>query len=225
MSASVLRIVVAASMLAASCPLPASAQFGLPGMPRIGRVPLPVPGPGRAFRVLPGMHFGKFRRTFGIIGAIAVGSVILHRLNRREGAEVTRRTRVVLDKDPNQEVTDVYQTPDGSKQVKITAGPTQKVSNFRDDPALQATADFIRQDGSSESGKSRGKSDTMSAGEVVKVEKLPADADCRKVTMEMEVKSIGKGKKKAEPQSADDGKTTNVSVLCNTGGEWKPASI
>jgi|RhiMethySRZTD1v2_1073278.scaffolds.fasta_scaffold03924_2 hypothetical protein len=224
MPASVLRIVVAATMLAASCPLPASAQFGLPGMPRVGRLPLPVPGPGRAFRVLPGMHFGKFRRTFGIIGAVAVGSVILHRLNRREGVEVTRRTRVVLDKDPNQEVTDVYRTPDGSKQVTITAGPTQKVSNFRDDPALQATAESIQQGNSSESGKSKGKSDTLSASEVVKVDQLPGDADCRRVTMQMEVKSAAKGRKKAEQQS-DDGKTTNVSVLCNTGGEWKPASI
>jgi hypothetical protein len=44
------------------------------------------------------------------------------------------------------------------------------------------------------------------------------------VTMQMEVKSAAKGRKKAEQQS-DDGKTTNVSVLCNTGGEWKPASI
>lgn len=224
MPASALRVAVAAALLAASCPVPASAQFGLPGMPRIGRVPLPLPGPGRAFRVLPGMHFGKFRRTFGVIGAIAVGSVILHRLNRRDGVEVTRRTRVVLDKDPNQEVTDIYQTPDGSKQVTITAGPTQKVSNFRDDPALQATADSIQQGNSAESGKSKGKSDTMSASEVVKVDQLPPDADCRKVTMEMEVKSTGKSKKKAEQQSADT-KSTNVSVLCNAGGEWKPASI
>lgn len=225
MPACMLRVVVAASLLLASCPLPAAAQLGLPGMPRVGRVPLPLPGgPGPAFRVLPGMHFGKFRRTFGIIGAIAVGSVILHRLSRREGAEVTRRTRVVLDRDPNQEVTDVYRTPDGSKQVTITAGPTQKAASFRDDPALQATAESLQQGSSAESGKSKGRSDTLSVSEVVKVDQLPEDASCRKVTMEMEVKSTGKAKKKAE-QPAGDSKTTNISVLCNTGGEWKPASI
>jgi hypothetical protein len=219
-----IRIVVASAVLLASSPFPAGAQFGLPGMPRVGRVPLPLPGgPGRAFRVLPGVHFGKFRRAFGIIGAVAVGSVILHRLSRREGAEVTRRTRVVLDKDPNQEVTDVYQTADGSKQVTITAGPTQKVSHFKDDPALQTTAEAIGQADSSESSKARGKSDTLSASEVVKVNELPEDANCRKVTMEMEVKSTARSKRKAE-QTADS-KSTNVSVLCHTGGEWKPASI
>lgn len=109
MRAPVLRLLVAAVLMLVVSPWPASAQFGLPGLPRIGRVPLPVPGPGRLLhRGLPGMHFGRFRRTFGIIGAVAVGSVILGRLSRRDGAEVTRRTRVALDKDPNQEVIDTY---------------------------------------------------------------------------------------------------------------------
>ena len=91
------------------------------------------------------MHFGKFRRTFGIIGAVAVGGVILGRLSRRDGAEVTRRTRVALDKDPNQEVIDTYKTTDGNKQVTITAGPAQKVSDIKDDPVLRTTADTIQQ--------------------------------------------------------------------------------
>ena len=215
---------LAACVLAASCPLPASAQFGLP-MPRVGRVPLPlpVPGPGRHLRVLPGVHFGKFHRAFGVIGAIAVGSVILHRLNRREGAEVTRRTRVVLDKDPEQQVVDVYRTPDGNKQVTITAGPVQKVGTFKDDPALQATSDSLQQARENEGAKSKGKSDSLSPTEVVKVDQLPEDANCRKLTMEMEVKASGKGTKKAE--QGEDTKSTNVSVLCQSAGEWKPASI
>ena len=123
MRAPVLRLLLASSLVLAATPWPANAQFGLPGLPRVGRV-LPLPGPGRVLgRGLPGMHFGKFRRAFGIIGAVAVGSVILGRLSRRDGAEVTRRTRVALDKSPDQEVTDTYRTPNGNTQVTITAGP------------------------------------------------------------------------------------------------------
>lgn len=207
----VLRMLVASSLILAIAPWPASAQFGLPGLPRIGRVPLPLPGPGRILNR--GLHFGKFRRTFGIIGAVAVGGVILGRLSRRDGVEVTRRTRVVLDKDPNQEVIDTYKTTDGNKQVTITAGPAQNVSDIKDDPALRTTADTIQQTNSETAGKN--KADAKPDTDVVHIDQLPADAQCRKVTTEMETKSGGK---KA------DSKSTNVSILCQTGGEWKPAS-
>ena len=215
MRAPVLRMLVASSLILAIAPWPASAQFGLPGLPRIGRVPLPLPGPGRILNR--GLHFGKFRRTFGIIGAVAVGGVILGRLSRRDGVEVTRRTRVVLDKDPNQEVIDTYKTTDGNKQVTITAGPAQNVSDIKDDPALRTTADTIQQTNSETAGKN--KADAKPDADVVHIDQLPADAQCRKVTTEMETKSGGK---KAESKA--DSKSTNVSILCQTGGEWKPAS-
>jgi hypothetical protein len=222
MRAPVLRMFVASSLILTLTPWPASAQFGLP---RIGRV-LHLPGPGRILNR--GMHFGKFRRTFGIIGAVAVGGVILGRLSRRDGAEVTRRTRVVLDKDPNQEVFDTYKTTDGNKQVTITAGPAQKLADIKDDPVLRTTADTMQQtsgdiDNKVADGKTRpdakSKTENKADGEVVRIDQLPVDAQCRKVTTEMEVKSNGK---KAESKA--DSKTTNVSILCQMGGEWKPAS-
>ena len=143
MRAPLLRVLLASALMVASTPWPASAQFGLPGLPRIGR--LPLPGPGRIIgRGLPGMHFGKFRRAFGIIGAVAVGTVILGRLSRRDGAEVTRRTRVALDKSPDQEVTDTYRTPNGNTQVTITAGPAQKAAGFKGDPVLRQTPSSSR---------------------------------------------------------------------------------
>jgi hypothetical protein len=206
--------------MVAAVPWPAGAQFGLPGMPRVGRVPLPVPGASpHMFRVLPGMHFGKFRRAFGIIGAVAVGSVILGRLSRREGAEVTRRTRVVLDRDPNQEVVDTYRTADGSKEVTITAGPAQRMTDFKDDPALRQTAEVVQQ-GNEPAAKGRSRSEIKAESDVVKLDQLPEDAQCRKVTTEMEIKSA---RKKAEPTA--DSKAANVSILCHVGDDWKPASI
>ena len=220
MRAPLLPMLVASSLMLAATPLPARAQFGLPGLPRVGRMPLPLPGPGRVLRrglPLPGLHFGKFRRTFGIIGAVAVGGVILGRLSRREGAEVTRRTRVVLDKDPNQEVSDTYKTTDGNKQVTITAGPAQKVSDVKDDPVLRKTADTIQQTSGQMDAKN--KADTKPDADVVRIDQVPADTTCRKVTTEMEIKSGGK---KAE--SKVDTKTTNELILCHMNGEWKPAS-
>ena len=216
MAATLLRLLLASTFALAALPETASAQFGLP-MPRVGRLPLPLPGPGRHLRVLPGVHFGKFRRTFGVIGAVAVGSVILGRLSRRDGTEVTRRTRVMLDREPNTEVSDVYQTTDGNKQVVISAGPAQKPSEFKGDPALQQTSDFVGSAGTASAGK--GKATAKAENDVIKIDQLAQDSQCRKVTTEMEVK----GGKKAS--SAGDAKTTNVAILCQTAGEWKPVSM
>jgi hypothetical protein len=213
-------MLLASSLVLAITPWPASAQFGLPGLPRIGRVALPLPGPGRILNR--GLHFGKFRRTFGIIGAVAVGGVILGRLSRRDGVEVTRRTRVALDRDPNQEVIDTYKTTDGNKQVTITAGPAQRVSDFKDDPALRTTADTMQQTGNETASKN--KADSKPDADVVRIDQLPEDAQCRKVTTEMETKSGGKKAESKKAESKGDSKSTNVSILCQSGGEWKPAS-
>jgi len=223
MRAPLLRMLVAAALIVATTPWPASAQFGLPGMPRVGRMPLPLPGPGRVLGrglPLPGLHFGKFRRAFGILGAVAVGGVILGRLSRRDGVEVTRRTRVALDRTPDQEVIDTYRTTDGNKQVTITAAPAQKVSEIKDDPVLRKTADTIQQSSGEVGGKN--KADVKPEADVVRVDQLPEDAQCRKVTTEMETKSGGKKARSKVDQA--DSKSTNVSILCQMGGEWKPAS-
>jgi hypothetical protein len=93
---------------------------------------------------------------------------------------------------------------------------------------LRTTADTMQQtsgdiDNKVADGKTRpdakSKTENKADGEVVRIDQLPVDAQCRKVTTEMEVKSNGK---KAESKA--DSKTTNVSILCQMGGEWKPAS-
>lgn len=167
------------------------------------------------------MHFGKFRRAFGIIGAVAVGSVILGRLSRRDGAEVTRRTRVALDKSPEQEVTDTYRSTNGNTQVTITASPAQKVAGFKGDPALQQTADAIQQSGDETAGKS--KADVKPMNDVMRFDDIPEDTECRKVTTEMEIKSGGK-KSESKAEAKADSKSTNVSIMCQMGADWKPAS-
>ena len=149
------RLLLASVLILAASPLPASAQFGFPGLPGGGRgpLPLPLPGPGLpgAGRVLVGpgafpiLPFGRVHRTFGIIGAVAVGAVILGRMSQRDGVEVTRRTRDCLDRDRDREVVETYQTKDGGNRVTITAAPVQRVSDIKDDPALKQTADTAKQ--------------------------------------------------------------------------------
>lgn len=124
---------------------------------------------------------------------------------------------MALDQSPDQEVIDTYRTTDGNKQVTITAGPAQKVSDIKDDPVLRTTADTIQQTGGATDGKN--KADVKPDADVVRVDQLPEDARCRKVTTQMEIKSGGK---KAESKA--DSTSTNVSILCQMGGEWKPAS-
>jgi hypothetical protein len=206
--------------------LPAQAQFGLPvPLPNVRNIPLPVPGPGRHLHrgVLPGVVFHRHRRTFGIIGAVAVGTIILGTLSRRDALEVTRRTRIVLDRDPDVEVVEQYDTRDGNRRVVITAGPSQKVSDIKDDPALKQTSETVEQAGGSAgaTGKKGAKKDADKKDvDVVKVDDLAPDAPCRKVTTEMQSKA---GKKKND--SEGDAKTSNTSILCQgSGGEWKPAS-
>ena len=223
------RLLLACVLILAASPLPASAQFGFPGLPGGGRgpLPLPLPGPGLpgAGRVLVGpgalpiLPFGRAHRTFGIVGA-----VILGRMSQRDGVEVTRRTRVVLDRDRDREVVETYQTKDGGNRVTITAAPVQRVSDIKDDPALKQTADTAKQaTADKQAGKQATKSNketTSLDSEFLKVDQLPPDTQCRKVTTEMENKNAKKGAKQLS-----DSKSSNTSILCQTsGGQWKPAS-
>jgi hypothetical protein len=229
-----MRLLLASSLILAMDPLPASAQFGFPGLPggglpgmRRGPLPLPVPGPGLGRGLFPVLPFGRVHRTFGIIGAVAVGAIILGRMSRRDGVEVTRRTKVVLDRDRDREVVETYRTRDGGDRVTITAAPVQHVSDLKDDPVLKQTAETAKQassenpGGKSEKRAAKGKNATTSLdNEFVKVDQLPPDTQCRKVTTELEAKPGKKGSKQAS-----DSKSSNTSILCQTsGGEWKPAS-
>jgi hypothetical protein len=246
-----------ASLLIVATPLPALAQFGFPGLPggglpgmRRGPLPLPLPVPGRGFGrgFFPGMPFGRMHRTFGILGAVVVGSIILGRLSRRDGVEVTRRTKVMLDRDRDREVVETYRTKDGGNQVTITAAPVQRVSDIKDDPVLKQTADTAKhatEEAQAEKQNARSKNTTKLEGEFLKVDTLPPETQCRKVTTEFELKTAAKrgGKKeerRANSQGPDaradsqggsnksqtsDNKSSNTSILCQTtGGEWKPAS-
>jgi hypothetical protein len=226
MRAPAVRLLLASSLVLATGLLPASAQFGLPGLPGGGgfRAPLPFPGPGRGLGrgIFPVLPFGRVHRAFGIIGAVAVGSIILGRMSRRDGVEVTRRTKVVLDKDRDQEVIDTYQTRDGGNRVTITAAPVQRVSDIKDDPVLKQTSETAQKASTeNETGKAgKGKKEQKLESEFVKVDQLPPDAQCRKVTTELETKPSKKAAK-----DAGDNKSSNTSILCQTsGGEWKPAS-
>ena len=224
------RLLLASLLILGTSPLPASAQFGFPGLPGGGRggLPLPLPGPGLPGRgrilgpgVFPILPFGRVHRTFGIIGAVAVGTIILGRMSRRDGVEVTRRTKVVLDRDRDREVVETYQTRDGGNRVTITAAPVQRVSDIKDDPVLKQTADTAKQAGAAEKQAGKGKKEaTTLDNEFVKVDQLPPDAQCRKVTTELEDKNAKKGAKQLS-----DSKSSNTSILCQTsGGAWKPAS-
>jgi hypothetical protein len=225
MRAPVLRAMLV-SLLTVTAPLPALAQFGFPGLPVPGMrraplpLPLPVPGRGIGIGVFPILPFGRIHRTFGIIGAVAVGSIILGRMSRRDGVEVTRRTKVMLDKDREREVVETYRTQDGGNSVTITAAPVQRVSDIRDDPVLKQTAETAKAAGADKQA-SKGKKTNTLESEFVKVDQLPEDANCRKVTTELELKTPPK-----TAQQASDNKSSNTSILCQTaGGAWKPASI
>src|SRR5262245_5128386 len=111
MRAPVTRTLLVAALLLATGPIPAQAQFGVPGMRPIR--PIPVPGRGLGRGRLPAMPFGRMHRSFGIIGAVVVGGVIMSRLSHRDGMEVTRRTKAVVDRDRDREVVETYQTRDG----------------------------------------------------------------------------------------------------------------
>jgi hypothetical protein len=225
------RLLLTCGLVLVAGSLPASAQFGF-GLPGGGRGPLPLPlpgpglpGPGRVLvgpAIFPIVPFRRVHRTFGIIGAVAVGGIILGRMSRNDGVEVTRRTKVVLDKDRDREVVDTYQTKDGGSRVTITAAPVQRVSDIKDDPVLKQTADTAKQAGAPEKQNTKGKKETTTLdSEFLKVDQLPPDTQCRKVTTELESKA--QAKKGAKQVS--DSKSSNTSILCQTsGGEWKPAS-
>lgn len=252
-------LLAAALVVATIPPPPAQAQFGLkrafrvaPG--RILRAPtkiLPVPGIGRGVGILPLMVLGgPFRGALGVVAAVAVGTIILERLSRSERTEVARRAKVVVAKNPDQRVQDVYTSKDGTKQVTIVAEPMQKASDLKNDPSIQLASDKVVTPGAT-NGTEVAAANTPSGGtttapagggtptatdakapapaaggtapaakpvkdtEVVYINEIPPETQCRKVITELEIK-----KKKGEAE-----KNSNTAIFCQTApGEWKPAS-
>ncbi|MGE0022740.1 MAG: hypothetical protein AB7S70_03805 [Hyphomicrobium sp.] len=243
-----LCVFLAAAVAVTSLPPPvAEAQFGIRrAFKKVVRAPARVL-PGVAAPVIGGaiLFGGPFRGAFGIVAAVAIGAVIFEHLSRSERREVARRSKVVVAKDPEQRVSDTYTSKDGKKQVTIVAEPTQKASDLKNDPAILVAADKVATpDGKADGAAppSGFASDTSKASdappavpppadsnaapaakpvvdeEVVRINEIPPDTQCRKVTTNLELR-----KKKDQP-TADETKT-NTAVFCQTApGEWKPAS-
>lgn len=200
----------------------AQAQFGLPGIPSPRGVPLPGVGvPGARIPVpvpLPGLYGRNgLGRTLGIIGAVTVGAVILHKLSVNDRREVTRRARVVVERDHDQRVVDTYRSKDGRHEVTMTAEPVQKASEFVDDPALQKMSEIKQDNVATAKTTGKGKGPEVE-DEVIRIAELPPEASCRRVTTAYE--------SKAQPAKGQvtETKQSNVSIMCQTqAGAWKPA--
>lgn len=135
---------LAVSVAVTSLPPPAEAQFGLRrAFKSVVRAPLRVL-PRAAIIGAPLVLFGgPFRGVFGVVAAVAIGSVIFGHLTKYERKEVSRRAKVVVAKDPEQRVTDTYTSKDGKRQVTITAEPTQKAADLKNDPAILVASDTV----------------------------------------------------------------------------------
>jgi hypothetical protein len=209
---------------------------------------LPGPGIGVAGIGVPLVVFGgPFRSAFGIVAAVAVGAVIFNHLTKSERREVANRAKVVVAKDPEQRVSDTYTSKDGKKQVTIVAEPMQKASDLKNDPAILVTADTVvapdangapapgtnvasdTTSNATDAGAQAAPSASATAAstpaakpvvdeEVVRINAIPPDTQCRKVTTELELR------KKKGQETADE-KSANTAIFCQTApGEWKPAS-
>jgi len=240
-----LCVLLAASVAATSLPPPADAQFGVR---RAFKKAIRTPGrilPGVAAPIIGGaiLFGGPFRKAFGVVAAVAVGVVIFEHLSRHERREVARRARVVVEKDPDQRVSDTYTSKDGKKQVTIVAEPTQTASDLKNDPAILVMADtVVAPNSTSDAPPPSGFAADASGGigtqvtppaaanppapaakpvvdeELVRIGEIPPDTQCRKVTTELELR-----KKKDQTEGAE--KSTNTAIFCQTApGQWKPAS-
>jgi len=241
MAARILCLFAALSLAITSLPPPAGAQFG-------GRRNLKGAVRAPAARILPhaaaplAAFGGPFRGAFGVVAAVAVGSVILEALSKAERREVARRAKTIVAKDPDQRVTDTYTSKDGTKQVTIVAEPMQSASDLKTDSALLVVADKVVDP----SGKDKSASPARDAApvvdtdvegasssadkkaepqakpvvdeEVVKIGDIPPDTKCRKVTTDLEIR-------KKKDQATPDQKNSNTAIFCEMApGKWKPAS-
>lgn len=247
-----LCLLLAASVAATSVPRPADAQFGVK---RAFKKVIRTPGrilPGVAVPIIGGavLFGGPFRRAFGVVAAVAIGVVIFEHLSRHERREVARRARVVVEKDPDQRVTDTYTSKDGKKQVTIVAEPTQKASDLKNDPAILVVADTVvaPNDGAKGAAPPSGFAADATGGATAtdtprSAAVPPADtkqaAPAAKPPVDEELVRIGEippdtqcrkvttelelRKKKDQTEGAE--KNTNTAIFCQTApGQWKPAS-
>lgn len=218
-------LALAGGLVAGARPESARAQFGLPGIPSPRGVPLPgIRGPGRVVVPvpLPGLYGRNgLGRTLGIIGAVAIGTVILHKLSVQDRREVARRARLVVERDQDRRVVDTYRSKDGRHEVTMTAEPVQRASDFTDDPALQKVPE-AKEDNVATAKTTRKGKGSEAEDEVIRLASLPADTNCRRVTTEYEAKTKS-GKTQAK-DNVKETKQSNVSIMCQTqAGSWKPA--
>jgi hypothetical protein len=246
-----LCVLLAASLAAASVPRPADAQFGVK---RAFKKVIRAPGrilPGVAAPIIGGaiLFGGPFRKAFGVVAAVAVGVVIFEHLSRHERREVARRARVVVEKDPDQRVTDTYTSKDGKKQVTIIAEPTQKASDLKNDPAILVVADKVVAPDDHPKGAAPPSGFAADAtGGATATDTPPAAppraeakqaAPAAKPVADEELVRIGEippdtqcrkvttqlelRKKKDQTEGAET--NTNTAIFCQTApGQWKPAS-
>lgn len=244
------RAIAGAAILALCASSAAQAQFGLPGLPG-PRINIPGGGghhgprlnPGVALVPIPGLYGRNgLGRTLGIIGTVAVGAVILQRLSVQDRREVTRRARVVVERDYDNRVVDTYRSRDGRSEVTVTAEPVRRASDFVDDPGLVKIADTKQQEqaqaqmpgqaqapkqepaqkqATQKTAKATTAEDRPDKDDVVRLAELPQDTNCRRVTTELSTKAQP-AKGQAAPTTADT-KETNVAIMCQTDKGWKPA--
>lgn len=241
-----LCVFLAAAVAVTSLPPPAEAQFGIRrAMKRVIKAPARVLT--APLRVVPGVVGGPFRAAFGVVAAVAVGAVIFNLLPKHERREVARRSKVVVAKDPDQRVEDVYTSKDGRRQVTIVAEPMQTAAEMQKDPAILVVADtVVAPDGKAgpnaapapggaalASDKPAPSTPPQLPGqakapapaakpvvdeEMVRISEVPPDTQCRKVTTALEIR-------KKKGQETADQKDSNTAIFCQTApGEWKPAS-
>lgn len=215
-------LVVTLSMLMVATPAIPPADAGGFGIRKGVRKAIRAPYRGVRRPVRRILPYRSLRRTLGIAVVATIGVVILSDLTARERKVIGRRTTRLVERDPELEVTDIYEPKKNGKQVKITASPSRPPDQWRDDAFFDvadenpAKADTGKKAAAnSKTDESKQKNATKKEG--VKLSELPADARCRKVSTELTVPA---NKKKKTPEKVD----TNTAVLCKmSDGKWRPA--
>lgn len=135
-----LFVALSVALVLSTIPEIPTADAGRFGFGRILRVPRIIP------RVIVGGVIARhvWRHSFAVLPLVVIGVPVYMVLREHERVHVARFSEDVINRDPDQQVTDTWQSDDQQRAVTIKVSAQRPVEEYLTDPTIKAAAERDR---------------------------------------------------------------------------------